>query len=396
VPVDPGDHTVELDGVAANCTVLDNPRTAQGGTPTEVPFVITCVAAGTVRLTTVTTGIDMDQDGYLACIDGAAGACSREVWVSANTSTDIGEVPAGSHTVTLSNLAGNCTVSGGTTRPATVPADGTVDVRFDVGCLEAPRIAYSLYGTIAVVRSNGSAVYSLTAGFAPAWSPDGARIAYECGQDLCAINADSTGFARLTLDAANNRHPTWSPDGSRIAFAATHASSVPSVFETDLYVMAANGSGVVRLTQDVGFLGRPAWSPDGTRIVFDCRVEAANDDLCSVNADGTGFARLTNDPARDYGAAWKPDGSTLAFSTTRYGSDEIAHLDVAGGAVTRIGVGLSGFAPAWSPDGSQLAVVRVYEDYYGNTYDAILVGQADGSGFYYLTVGDQPAWKPMP
>src|SRR6267143_701125 len=94
-------------------------------------------------------------------------------------------------------------------------------------------------------------------------APSGARLAYECGQDICAINADSTGLAQLSVDAVGNHHPTWAPDGSKIAFAATHAGV------TDLYVMAANGSGAVQLTQSVGFVGSPAWSPDGTTIAFD-------------------------------------------------------------------------------------------------------------------------------
>src|SRR5207253_1120708 len=135
---------------------------------------------------------------------------------------------------------------------------------------------------------------------APAWSPDGATLAYECGQDICTINPEGAAVRRLTADGAGNRHPTWSPDGSKIAFAATHAGV------TDLYVTASNGSGGTRrLTQSVGFVGSPAWSPDGTRLAFDCSVDAGNDDLCWMNADGTGFTMLTNDPARDYGAAWK-------------------------------------------------------------------------------------------
>jgi len=293
--------------------------------------------------------------------------------------------------VTLTSWAGNCTVSGAITRALIVPQDGTVDVSFSVGCVEVERIAYSYNGTIVVGRVDGAYSPGITAGFAPAWSPNGTRLAYECGQDICAINADRTGFARLTVDGAGNHHPVWSPDGSKIAFAATHASV------TELYVMTANGAGAARRTQGVGFVGSPAWSPDGTMIAFDCRVDAGNDDLCSVNADGTGFARLTADPARDYGAAWKPDGSALAFATTRYGADEIVLMGVNGGGVARIGAGLPGFAPSWSPDGTQLAFVQLLQrDYDGDWYTTpvISTANADGSGVRTLNDGDQPAWKP--
>lgn len=388
-----GPHIVELDGVAANCTVSgDNPRTVDAGVGTAVPFAITCVAAGAVHVTAATTGPDLPY-GYSVCLDSSGTSCSMLAQVPANGSVTLLAATAGPHTVTVTAGTANCTISGSTTRAVTVPQDGTVDVSFAGNCVVAERIAFSSGGTIAVIRVDGSDYsHGFTVGGDPAWSPNGARLAYVCGSDICTINADSTAFTRLTVDAANNRHPTWSPDGSRIAFAATHAGIVA------LYVMAANGSGVTRLTQ-AGVLGSPAWSPDGATIVFDCRLEVGNDDLCSVHADGAGYARLTTDSAPDYGAAWKPDGSTLAFSTTRYGAAEIVLMSPAGGSVTRIGVGLPGSEPTWSLDGSQIAFAQVYEncdDYYGcYSYSTVSVANADGSGGpRYLASGDKPAWKP--
>jgi hypothetical protein len=377
--------------VARNCTVSgDNPRTITATAGTEVPFAVTCAAAGSVRVTTATSGIDVTLNGYGVCIDGSGNPCFRSDWVPANDAVTLDAVIAGPHTVTLTGLAENCRVSGGAARAVTVPLDGTVDVAFDVGCILAERIAFSSGGAIAVIRTDGSAFQSITPGSAPAWSRDGARLAYDCAQDICVINADGSGLARLTFDGGNHQ-PSWSPDGLKIAFARTRGGV------SDLYVMAASGSGALRWTQGVGFVGSPAWSPDGTKIAFDCRVDAGNDDICVVNADGTGFARLTINPARDYGAAWKPDGSTLAFATTRYGADEIALMSLTGGSVTRIGIGLPGFAPTWSVDGSQLAFVQKYECYDGcSTYDVILVATSDGAAVRALGPGDEPAWKPHP
>ena len=199
-------------------------------------------------------------------------------------------VPQGSYTVTVGSVAQNCAVNGGPARAVTVVAGTTANVAFDVTCATAERIAFAYGGAITVMRTDGSSPLVLTPGAAPAWSPDGARLAFECGQDICVIAADGSGSSRVTFDAASNSHPAWSPDGSKIAFAATHAGV------TEMYVMGANGLGVVQVTHGVGFLGSPAWSPDGTRIAFDCLVAAGNDDICVVNADGTGFARLTSDP----------------------------------------------------------------------------------------------------
>jgi Tol biopolymer transport system component len=302
---------------------------------------------------------------------------------------DVATIPgvtAEPHAVTIGDVVDNCTVSGDTTQAVNVLAQGTTTVSFSIGCVLAERIAYSSFGTIAVRRVDGVSSVPVTHGFAPAWSADGARLAYECGADLCAINPDGSGLAQLTTTGASNHHPAWSPDGSKIAFSAA-TNGVP-----DLWVMAANGSGAVQLTQNAGFVGSPAWSPDGTKIAFDCQVDAANDDICVVNADGTGLARLTSDPARDYGAAWKRDGSTLAFATTRYGPDEIVLMSSTGGAVTRIGAGLLGSEPTWSPDGGQLGFVRVDQFDQAN----IMVAHTDGTNVVKITNGDQPAWRPHP
>ncbi len=392
VPVSPGTHFVQLDGVAGNCELDSNSRNVDTGTASEVPFVITCFATGSVKVTTATSGTDV-PDRHLVCVDRSPSDSCQQLFTN-DVSTFAG-VTARVHTVRILGLPGNCTVSGAAARVVTVPAAGTVDVSFDVSCVLVERIAFSTAGTIAVIRTDGATARPIISGFAPAWSPDGARLAYECGQDICAINADGTGFTQLTFDGAGNRHPAWSPDGLKIAFAATHGGA------PDLYMMAANGSGVVRVTQSIGFLGSPAWSPDGAKIAFDCRVASGNDDICVVNADGTAFARLTSDPARDYGAAWKPDGSTLAFATTRRGPDEIVLMGPAGGSVTRIGAGLLGFGPTWSPDGTEVAFVNPYTcSYYCygtyGTYDAVWVAHSDGSNIRYLTDGNQPAWKPHP
>src|SRR5262245_41353338 len=86
--------------------------------------------------------------------------------------------------------------------PAVSP-DGT-RVAFVV--LSEP-LGYSLeFADIAVVDLRDGTSISLTPGdraAAPAWSRDGGRIAFQCtGQsgrrNLCSINADGTGFTRLT------------------------------------------------------------------------------------------------------------------------------------------------------------------------------------------------------
>jgi hypothetical protein len=136
----PGSHVVGLTGLSANCTVDgDNLRaaTVTPGSSTPVTFAVTCVApppsSGVLRVTTTTTGDDPDNDGYLFAVDGGEGQP-----IGTNTATNVDNTAAGTHTVVLSSIAGNCTVSGGPSKQVTVPAGGTGTVAFAITCGALP------------------------------------------------------------------------------------------------------------------------------------------------------------------------------------------------------------------------------------------------------------------
>jgi hypothetical protein len=129
-----GDHTVELLGVASNCTVGGaNPRTVAvpfGGTGTTT-FTVTCAArAGDLEVTTTTSGSDPDPDGYTVTVDGGP---SQPI-ASNGTVTFVG-VAEGNHSVELTGVAGNCTVGGANPRTVVVPFGGTATTAFGVTCV---------------------------------------------------------------------------------------------------------------------------------------------------------------------------------------------------------------------------------------------------------------------
>src|SRR5204862_7359459 len=107
------------------------------GGPASTPFTVSCVAGppptGNLTVSTSTTGSSLDPDGYTVTLDGNTNRA-----IPANGSVTFSGLSAGSHTVVLSGVAGNCTVSGGTSRTVNVPSGGTATTPFAVSCAATP------------------------------------------------------------------------------------------------------------------------------------------------------------------------------------------------------------------------------------------------------------------
>jgi PKD domain len=133
----PTSHAVVLSGVPANCTVTNgtshNVTVTAGGTASTA-FTITCTALpGDLTVSTNTTGQSIPSSGYTVTLDGTT---NRAIGTTDNT-TFTG-LTAGSHTVVLSGVASNCTVTNGTSRTVTVPAGGSTTASFSVTCTALP------------------------------------------------------------------------------------------------------------------------------------------------------------------------------------------------------------------------------------------------------------------
>src|SRR5438309_620371 len=129
----PGQHTVALTDVASNCTV-STPLTVMVsllGSGTAA-FPVSCAPAGDLTVSASTTGSNLDPDGYTVTLDGNA-STSQPLATNGGTAT-FNAVAAGSHSVALSGVATNCTVSGPNPQSVTVPAGGTASASFTVNC----------------------------------------------------------------------------------------------------------------------------------------------------------------------------------------------------------------------------------------------------------------------
>lgn len=152
-----------------------------------------------------------------------------------------------------------------------------------------------------VVNADGSNLTRLAPGAFPTWSPDGTKIAFndmaEDGEEIWVMNVDGTNLVNITNSAGHDFWPDWSPAGNQIAFTSTRSG------DYEIYVMNADGSGQVNVTNHRAFDGYPQWSPDGSRIAFFSN-RAGNGEIFVMNADGSEPVNLTQNPSQDQAPAW--------------------------------------------------------------------------------------------
>jgi hypothetical protein len=83
-----------------------------------------------LTVTTSTTGSTLDPDGYRVTVDGVDRGS-----IGINETVTFTALAAGSHTVGLTGVASNCSVSGGSSRTVNVPSGGTATVSYTVACV---------------------------------------------------------------------------------------------------------------------------------------------------------------------------------------------------------------------------------------------------------------------
>ena len=110
--------------------------TAPGGKvpPSKVPPMGVASPLGDVKVTTQTSGIDLDTDGYVIQLDSPWDYELEPTKIAANGTVDLRGLSATSHVLTLLGVAANCTGEKLIDRPITVAANTETAVVFTLDC----------------------------------------------------------------------------------------------------------------------------------------------------------------------------------------------------------------------------------------------------------------------
>ncbi len=103
--------------------------------------------------------------------------------------------------------------------------------------------------------------------------------------DVYVMDADGQNRTRLTDNPTDDYAPAFSPDGTKIAFTRSSYQHT-SGSDWDVYVMDADGQNQTNLSNESGaFDFDPTFSPDGKRIAF-ARQQDGNREVYVMDADG--------------------------------------------------------------------------------------------------------------
>lgn len=214
----------------------------------------------------------------------------------------------------------------------------------------------------------------------PAFSPDGARLAYlhSAGgrADLVVATAAGANPVAVNEDPLRGvRFIAWAPSGREIAvlvepgllllFDAAR-TAVPTVVSDRLpvrFISVGNGD----FNNDPANLFRP---PTGSEILF--TAGSTNVSLMVSKLDGSESRTIVDPGTASYGfaeitgAQWSPDGSRISFTATlaaRPGVHSVYVVDAEGSNLRPLSTVEAGRVfdegnQAWSPDGSKIALQR--------------------------------------
>ncbi len=151
------------------------------------------------------------------------------------------------------------------------------------------------------------------------------RIVYTCqvgGDEVCLINADGSGWKRLTDGNRASFNASLSPDGKYVVFVAGKGD------QTEIYEFNLGNGETKRLTDLGYYVSTPEISPDNTSIIFTYRAGNGTRQIWIMDRDGSHPRALYSPSGKDaHDATWSPDGSRILFAYGQGDSNKLYIMD---------------------------------------------------------------------
>ncbi|MGQ0847872.1 MAG: DPP IV N-terminal domain-containing protein [Actinomycetota bacterium] len=269
------------------------------------------------------------------------------------TTVSRGDPPEVDYTIDLNTgemtpLPDSILASLGPERPSNTPSPGQY-----VTSPDSSRLAY--VGTaddgslqIFIAGINGTGVRQLsdhpTDAIYPAWSPDGAKIAYQGESGLFVIDVATGASTQVTDAPSGAAAPQFTPDGLSLLYTFPSTGDDHQLWIVP--IIGGSSTVLVGREQGMGAAGFGSLSPDGSLVtMMGHKIDGPGAVRFLAATDGSeprAMRQLHSGNCRSIPAgAWSPDGSRIVCSGD---SRNVLVVDVATGRITSPA---EGAAAAW-------------------------------------------------